>query len=95
MLTRLVQRMKTYLGTQAATSLFNLVVAFKMVPLKNVHFQGVICCYTVAQLSLLLFLLFHIFSSLGKTNYNYKSMYFFNLCTPFTCFHFVFTIYDS
>ena len=77
MLTRLVQRMKTYLGTQAATSLFNLVVAFKMVRLKNVHFQGVICCYTVAQLSLLLFLLFHIFSSLGKTNYNYKSMYFF------------------
>ena len=63
--------------------------------LKTVHFQGVICCYTVAQLSLLLFLLFHIFSSLGKTNYNYKSMYFFNLCTPFTCFHFVFTIYDS
>ncbi|KAM4126259.1 hypothetical protein ACB094_01G374400 [Castanea mollissima] len=31
--------------------------------------QEVCCSYTAAQLSLLLFLLFHIFSSLGKTNY--------------------------
>ena len=41
--------------------------ASKQFCLKSV--QEVRCSYTAAQLSLLLFLLFHIFSSLGKTNY--------------------------
>jgi hypothetical protein len=68
--TSLAFSIQTHYLSHSSFMLINIIVS------KTLTFQGVPCSYTAAQLSLLLFLLFHIFSSLGNSNYNYKSMWF-------------------